>query len=119
MAFKDARRSLVGSTVPKSILVQMQEHPGSISGYYEDAVAAFDGDLPALVVAAVRFVRDRKLNAPTDPIHIANGRVHRETFDRIEEIEQALVTVKGMSRAKVIAGLIQLKLDHKGRRESQ
>ena len=114
MAFKDIRRTLVGSTVPGSILAQMLEYPGSISGYFEDAVAAFDGDLPALVMAAVRFVRERKLRATTDPIQVANGRVHPETFNRIKEIEQALAPVKGMSRAKVMAGLIQLKLDQQG-----
>ena len=86
----------------------MQKHPGSVSGFYEDAVAAFDGNLPALVEAAVRFVKQRKLNAATDPIRNANGRVFQETFDRIKEIENALSSVRGMSRAKVISGLASI-----------
>jgi len=105
-AFVATRRHLVGTTVPESVYLLMQKHPGSISGFYEDAVAAFDGDLVALVGAAVQFVKERKLRATTDPIRNANGRVYTETYERIQEIEKALATVRGMSRAKVISGLI-------------
>ena len=105
------RRRLVGTTVPESIYFQMQKHPGSISGFYEDAVTAFDGDLTALVGAAVQFVKQRKLRAGVDPLRNANGRVYSDTFEYIQEIETALKTVRGMSRAKVIAGLIQLLLN--------
>lgn len=106
-AFVGTRRRLVGTTVPESIYFLMQKHPGSISGFFEDAVAAFDGDLPALVEAAVQFVKNRKLRASSDPIRNANGRVYFETFERIQEIERALASVRGMSRAKVLAGLAQ------------
>jgi hypothetical protein len=108
LAFVETRRRLIGTTVPESVLFQMQKHPGSISGFYEDAVARFDGDLPALVEAAVQFVKQRKLRAGSDPIRTANGRVYLTTLQRIQEIERALETVRGMSRAKVLAGLIQL-----------
>lgn len=107
-AFVETRRRLVGTTVPESIYLKMQKHPGSISGFYEDAVAAFDGDLPSLVEAAVQFVKQRKLRASSDSIRNANGRIYFATFERIQEIEKALKSIKGMSRAKVIAGLIQL-----------
>lgn len=110
-AFVATRRHLVGTTVPESVYLLMQKHPGSISGFYEDAVTAFGGDLVALVGAAVQFVKERKLRATTDPIRNANGRVYTETYERIREIEKALATVRGMSRAKVIAGLIQLSLE--------
>jgi len=109
-AFVGTRRRLVGTTVPESVYLRMQKHPGSISGFFEDAVTNFDGDLPALVEAAVQFVKQRKLRAVTDPIRNANGRVYFETFERIQEIEKALVTVRGMSRAKVISGLVWLQL---------
>jgi len=107
-AFVETRRRLVGTTVPESIYFQMQKHPGSISGFFEDAVAAFDGDLTALVEAAVQFVKQRKLRASSDSIRNANGRIYFATFERIQEIEKALASVRGMSRAKVIAGLINL-----------
>lgn len=110
-AFVNTRRRLVGTTVPESIYQLMQRHAGSISGFFEDAIAAFDGDLEALVEASVRFVKQRKLRAVTDPIRNANGRVYSETFVRIQEIEQALSSVRGMSRAKVLAGHIQLFLE--------
>jgi hypothetical protein len=54
---------LIGTTVSESVFYLMQKHPGSISGFYEDAVAAFDGNLTALVEAAVLFVKQRKLRA--------------------------------------------------------
>ena len=108
LAFVETRRSLVGTTVPESVFFQMQKHPGSISGFYEDAVNGFDGNLPALVEAAVQFVKQRKLRASSDPIRTANGRVYMETLDRVRQIETALASVRGMSRAKVLAGLIQL-----------
>ena len=44
-AFVGTRRHLVGTTVPESVYLLMQKHPGSISGFYEDAVTNFDGDL--------------------------------------------------------------------------
>ena len=108
LAFVETRRRLVGTTVPESIFFRMQKHPGSISGCFEDAVNGFDGDLPALVEAAVLFVKQRKLRASTDPIRTANGRVYFTTFERIQEIEGALMSVRGMSRAKVLAGMLQL-----------
>lgn len=108
LAFVETRRRLVGTTVPESVFFRMQKHPGSISGCYEDAVNGFDGDLPALVEAAVLFVKQRKLRASTDPIRTANGRVYFTTFERIQEIEKALASVRGMSRAKVLAGLLHL-----------
>lgn len=108
LAFVETRRRLVGTTVPESVFFRMQKHPGSISGFYEDAVSKFDGDLPVLVEAAVQFVKQRKLQAGSDPIRTANGRVYMTTFERIQEIENALVSIKGMSRSKVLAGLLQL-----------
>jgi len=110
-AFVGTRRRLVGTTVPESVYLMMQKHPGSISGFFEDAVTNYDGDLPALVEAAVQFVKQRKLRAVTDPIRNANGRVYFETFERIQEIEKALSTVRGMSRAKVIAGIVEMYLN--------
>jgi len=111
-AFVETRRRLVGTTVPESVFLAMQKHPGSVSGFYEDAVAAFDGDLTALVNAAVQFVKQRKLRAVSDPIRNANGRVYATTFNRIQEIEKALASIRGMSRAKVLAGLIQVFFNH-------
>jgi hypothetical protein len=108
LAFVETRRRLVGTTVPESVFFKMQKHSGSISGFYEDAVNGFDGNLPALVEAAVSFVKQRKLRASSDPIRTANGRVYLTTLERIQEIEKALASVRGMSRAKVLAGLIQL-----------
>lgn len=109
-AFMVTKRSLVGTTVPESVFLLLQKHPGSVSGFFEDAVSGFDGDLTALVNAAVHFVRERKLRAITDPIRSANGRIYPDTLERIKEIEKALATIRGMSRAKVLAGLIQLKI---------
>lgn len=111
-AFVAARRRLVGTTVSESLLAKMQAHPGGIGAFYEEAVGAFNGDLEALVAAAVQFMRDRKRRSHEDPIRIANGRVEPETFEKIQKIETALASIRGMSRAKVIAGLVQLAINH-------
>lgn len=108
--FRGSKRNPVSTSVPESVYIRLQKYPGGISKYYDDAVAAFDGDLPALVKAAAKFVDDRRLRAPQDPPRNATGRVLPITFDTIRKIEAALAGIQGMSRAKVLAGVVQLKL---------
>lgn len=110
-AFVGTSRRLVGTSVPESIYRRMQAYPGGISAFYEDSLAAFDGNLESLVAGAVQFIRDRKRRALTDPLRNANGRIYLELFHRIELILTALKEIKGMSRAKVLAGLIALNID--------
>ncbi|HNX38819.1 MAG TPA: hypothetical protein PKI15_10715 [Candidatus Cloacimonadota bacterium] len=109
-AFVSRPRCLVTCPVPDSIYQKLQKHPGGISAFYEEAVAAFDGDLVALVNAAVAFVEVRRSRAGLDPPRNASGRIMPSTFTKIRKIEDALSDIRGMSRAKVMAGLINLQL---------
>ena len=109
--FVTPRRRLVGTLAPESVIVVMKAHPGGVSEFYEQAIAAFDGNLPRLVEAAARFITARKQHAPTDVPQIVNGRIQVERFHRLQTILDALKGVRGMSRAKAIAGLIQLRLE--------
>lgn len=115
-AFRNAQRRLISASVPDSILVKLQAYPGGVSHFLEDAVASFDGDLRALVEAAVVFVENRRLRAPEDPARNASARVLPSTFDKIKRIHAALAGVRGMSRAKVLVGLLwlhQMRLNRK------
>jgi len=99
---------LVTCPVPDSIYLKLQNHPGGVSHFFEDAVASFDGNLNALVEAAVAFVDARRFQASVDPPRNASGRVLPTTFAKIQQIEEALSGIRGMSRAKVLAGLIAI-----------
>jgi len=107
-AFVGHPRRLVTCPVPDSVYMKMQNHLGGISHFYEEAVESFDGDLNALVEAAVVFVEARRFQAGVDPPRNASGRLLPATFDKVRQIEEALSSIRGMSRAKVLAGLIQL-----------
>lgn len=109
-AFVSHPRRLLTCPVPNSIYLKLQNYPGGIGHFYEEAVASFDGDLEALVVAAVRFVEMRRYSAGMDPPRNASGRVLPATFAKVQQIEDALATIRGMSRAKVLAGIISLHL---------
>lgn len=115
-AFRNAHRRMISASVPDSILMKLQGYPGGVSRFLEDAVAAFDGDLKTLVEAAVVFVENRRLRAPEDPARNASARVLPSTFDKIQKIHAALACVRGMSRAKVLSGLIGMKLGHDSKR---
>ena len=109
-AFVGRPRRLVTCPVSDSVYQKLQNHPGGVSHFFEDAVASFDGDLTALVEAAVVFVDARRFVASADPPRNASGRILPATFEKIQKIENALEGIRGMSRAKVLAGLIQLHL---------
>lgn len=109
-AFVGRPRRLVTCPVPDSVYQKLQNHPGGVGHFIEDAVAAFDGDLNVLVNAAVTFVDNRRYRASTDPPRNASGRVLPSTFAKIQQIQDALASIRGMSRAKVVAGVIQLYL---------
>ena len=108
--FEGSNRKPVSTSVPESIYRKLKKYPGGVSQFYDDAVASFEGALPSLVLAAAKFVEERRLHAPEDPPRNATGRVLPKTYDIIRKIEAALAEIQGMSRAKVIAGLVQLKL---------
>lgn len=108
LAFVPTQRRLVSVSVPESLYMKLQRYPGGVSQFYEDAVAKFDGDLKALVEAAVRFMERRRACAAEDPARNASGRVQPGTFETIRKIELALSTVRGTSRSKILAGLVQL-----------
>jgi hypothetical protein len=98
----------VGTTVPDPVYFQLLDYPGGISGFYEDAVAKFDGDLESLLRASAQFSEARKRSRQQIPIRSANGRVSAKAHAQILAIEQALKGIRGMSKAKVLAGFIQL-----------
>ena len=109
-AFKGHPRRLVTCPIPDSIYLRIQAYPGGTSRFIEDAVASFDGDLIALVEAAVVFMDARRLNAASDPPRNASARILPGTHDKVNLILDALAEIRGISRARVLAGLIQLHL---------
>ena len=109
--FINSKRRLISASVPDSILIKLQAYPGGVTRYFEDAIASFDGDLRALVEAAVVFVENRRYQAPEDPARNAGVRVTPAAFEKIQKIHAALSTIRGMSRAKVISGLLQMRLN--------
>lgn len=109
-AFAGQIRRIVSCPVPESVYLQLQQYPGGVSRFIEDAVESFNGDLSALVVAAVDFVNFRKQRAPQDPSRNASGRLLPSSIEKIQMIQAALSSIRGITRAKVIAGLIQLHL---------
>lgn len=102
---------VVGTTVPESVYFTLLDYKGGVSQFYTDAVTNFNGNLEALVTAAALFAVERRRTRQESPIRTANGRVPKEIFHRILELEKALGGIRGMSRAKVLSGLIQLRLD--------
>jgi hypothetical protein len=85
----------------------MLDFPGGVSAFYEHALGSFNGDLAALLDAAAQFAEYRKRARQTIAIRSANGRISKAAFEKIKTIEAALKGIRGMSRAKVLAGLIQ------------
>ena len=111
-AFTGRAKKTVTCPMTDTLRLKLDKHTHGISGFIEEAVASFDGDLPALVRAAVIFCDNRSGRMPDDPISNVSARLLPETFAKIEAITAALkaVPVRGSSRAKVIAGLIQILL---------
>ena len=107
-AFVGRPRRLVTCPVPDSLYQKLQSYPGGVSHFIEDSVSSFNGDLNALVEAAVVFVDERRFRASTDPPRNASGRILPATFAKIQQIQDALASIRGMSRAKVLAGLVRL-----------
>ena len=108
--FATPKRHLVGTLMPESLYNRLRTRPGGMSAFYEEAIAAFDGNLPALLEAAARFIEQRRKRKPLDPLVSVNGRVSDGSFQRLLAILHALQSVRGMSRAKVLAGILQLHL---------
>ena len=104
---------VVGTTVPDPVYFQLLDYPGGISGFFEDSVAKFDLDLEALLKAAAQFADERKCSRQTTAIRAANGRVSKAAHQKITQIEAALKGIRGMSKAKVLAGFIQLYLPNR------
>jgi hypothetical protein len=109
--FVSSQRKLISLSVPDSILVKLQAYPGGVSKFLEDTVASFNGDLRTLVEASIKFVEGRRTRAPSDPARNASVRVLPGTFSKIQQIHSALSSIRGMSRAKVLAGMVQLGLE--------
>lgn len=109
--FVSPPKFVVGTTVPDPVYFQLLDYPGGISGFYEDAIAKFDGDTEALLRAAALFSDKRKRSRQTTAIRSANGRVSKGAHNDILALETALKGIRGMSKAKILAGLIQLYLN--------
>jgi hypothetical protein len=99
----------VSLSVPESLYRQLQRY--GISRFLEEATAEFNGDLRSLLTASMQFMEARKNRKHMEAICNANGRVLKETLQKIEGIKDSLAGVRGMSRAKVLAGLVQMKLN--------
>jgi len=100
----------IGTTVPEPVYMVLLDYPGAISRFFEDAIFGFNGDLDSLVNAAALFFAERKKARKDVPIRNAVGRVSEGANKKIGLIEEALSGVRGISKAKILAGLIQLHL---------
>ncbi len=109
-AFVSSQKKLISLSVRDSILVRLQAYPGGVTRFFEDAITEFSGDLRALIEASIKFVDERRTLALDDPARNASVRVHPSTYEKVQKIHAALHEIRGMSRAKVIAGLVNLKL---------
>lgn len=107
-SFLKPPKYFISLSVPESLYRQLQRY--GISRFFEEATVEFDGDLRSLLTASLQFMEARKNRKPMEAICNANGRVLKETLQRIEGIKESLAGVRAMSRAKVLAGLVQLKL---------
>lgn len=109
--FVSPPKFVVGTTVPDPVYFRLLDYPGGISGFYEDAIAKFDGDTEALLRAAALFSVERKQSRQTTAIRSANGRVSRGAHEKLKSMEGSLTGIRGISKAKLLAGLIQLYLN--------
>lgn len=100
----------VGTTVPERVYRLIGAHPEGISHFIEEAITSFDGDLRALVMAANDLSEERRAARFDTGIRSISGRVTKAALKRIQGIVAALKEVPGMSLAKVLGGLIILRL---------
>lgn len=108
-SFLKPPKYFISLSVPDSLYRRLQRY--GISRFYEEAVGEFDGDLRSLLTASLQFMEARKNRPHMEAITNANGRVLKETLQKIEGIKESLSGIRNMSRAKVLAGLVQLKLN--------
>lgn len=108
-SFLQPPKFFISLSVSESLYRQLQRY--GISRFFEEATAEFDGDLRSLLTASLQFMEARKNRKPMEAICNANGRVLKETLQKIEGIKESLAGVRAMSRAKVLAGLVQMKLN--------
>ncbi|HJV49080.1 MAG TPA: hypothetical protein VJ549_07380 [Geothrix sp.] len=109
LSFLKPPKYFVSLSVPESLYFRLRRY--GISKFYEEAVASFDGDLRSLLTASLEFMEARKNRKPMEAVCNLNGRVVKETLQKIESIKDSLDGIRNMSRAKVLAGLVQLKLN--------
>ncbi len=107
-SFLQPPKQFISLSVPESLYRRLQRY--GISRFFEEATAEFDGDLRSLLTASLQFMDARKKRKPMEGISNANGRVLKETLQKIDGIKDRLAGIRNMSRAKVLAGLVQLKL---------
>lgn len=112
--FLSPPKFVVGTTVSEAAYRLMVKTEGGVSAFWTEAIQSFDGDLAALVNAAAAFEEERRRGRHKDGTRTAHGRVSREMWDRVLELEQALASIKRMSRSKVMAGLAKLLLSKRG-----
>lgn len=106
--FVSPPKFVVGTTVPDPVYFQLLDYPGGVSRFYEDALSKFDGDTDTLLRAAAQFAQDRKQSRQTTAVRSANGRVSEDAYKKLRTLEESLKGIRGMSKAKLLAGLIVL-----------
>lgn len=109
LSFLKPPKYFISLSVPESLYFRLRRY--GISKFYEEAVASFDGDLRSLLTASLEFMEARKNRKPMEAVCNLNGRVVKESLQKIESIKESLEGIRNMSRAKVLAGLVQLKLN--------
>lgn len=109
LSFLKPPKYFISLSVPESLYFRLRRY--GISKFYEEAVESFDGDLRSLLTASLQFMEARKNREPMEAVCNLNGRVLKETLQKIEGIKDSLAGVRAMSRAKVLAGLVQIKLN--------
>ena len=100
----------VGTTVPERVYLEILSYRPGISQFIEDAITGFNGDIRTLVEAAAQISAERKTARFDTGVRSISGRVPKAALTRLQGIVGALREIPGMSLAKVLGGLVYLKL---------
>lgn len=105
--FKPPYRHLISTTVPRSIYITAVRYPEGTGALFEKLIMEFNGEFEPLMRAAACLSLNRRENAKKDPPTTLSGRIGAPAGFKLEEMMEVLSPIRGISRSKVLAGLIQ------------
>lgn len=104
-------RRTITLPLPRSLKSEIARDGHDMGRYIEVTVTSFTEDLATLWTAAYDFCRTRRHQAPDDAVENTSARISQEAFERVEAMVETLRAhaVQGVTRARVLSGLIALK----------